>query len=271
MINHYRTLLLNQADQGNPDEYIAPNYTPLVLPPALLNFYNLIYPVGSTRFYGQFIEFYLESLLHATNQCQFLTSFDPRITYELPDLANYFAIDQISMPISSAFNYPLLVSGSYVVSPNINSYFEGFTISQVGSSSNILVYSNVSNTYLNGTLSSTIASSSMEIALTFSNGVSNIFPIGVSGVSARIAGDGTQFGSTSNKYWTFIAQAPLSFNFDNFYQLMKVTPSIVNTMMNYGPVDNTSNNLWYRHFNPLYQIAGLINSYVNKVNSVWET
>jgi hypothetical protein len=271
MINHYRTLLLNLPDKGDPNEYISPGFLPVALPPELQAFYNLLYPAGSSRFYTQFIEFYCESLLHASNQTDMLKSIDSRITYDLSDLSNYFAINQVTQPVNSAYNYPLLLSGSYSVSPKVNSYFEGFTISQVGESNNILIFSNVSKLYVNGSVTSTTGDTTVQIPLTFSNGMSNIFTIGATGISGRIGGDGSQFGSTGDKQWTFIGQAPISFDFITFYNTMNTSQSVVNNMLAYGPTSSNDVNLWNQHFNPVYKLVGLINSYVYKVNSVWQT
>lgn len=269
MINQYRTLLLNLSDLGNPNEYISPGFNALILPDALQGFYNLLYPTGASRYYKQFIAYYIERLLHGTNQITYLTSFDSRITYDLSDLGEYFAVSRVSNPGTANFNFSILVTGDYNLTPSINSYYEGFTISQVGSSNNILVYSNTQNLYLNGSMTSTSAQG-MSIPVTFANGMSNLFPIGTTGLNARIVGNGANFGAYTNQMWTFVAEAPFSFSFTSFYNDFYLGPGAVNSMINYGPADPSNLAMWQQHFNPVYRLAALFNMYILKVNALWQ-
>lgn len=121
MINHYRTLFLNQSDLGNPDEFISPGFQSLTLPIPLQNFYNILFPVGSTRAYQQFVEYYVENILYSSNQTQFLTSFDSRITYDINAIGDYFQSNQLLA--SSYLNYTTFFQNFYQNSTVIANMF----------------------------------------------------------------------------------------------------------------------------------------------------
>jgi hypothetical protein len=268
MINHYRTLFLNLSDQGDPNEYIAPGFNSLSLPSELQNFYNLIYPLNSSRYYKQFIAYYCENLLHASGQTQYLTSFDSRITYDLSDLGTYFSLAQNSNPSTTDSAFSLLVTGYYNLTSSLNTFYDNFVITQLGASNQVTVYSTVQNLYLKGSLTSQ-SSAGMGINLTFTNNTSNLIPIGQTGISISISGIGANFGNNPNKQWSFLAQAPFQFDFPSFYNNFLNSSIAVDNMIEYGTAtDSSSLNLWRQHFNTVYRLSGLLNLYTLKVNSL---
>ena len=127
MINHYRTLILNLADEGNPNEFIAPGFIPVSLSAPLQAFYNLLFPIGTSRYYKQFLYYYYEELIRASNQTQFLTSVDPRLTYTPAQLGQYFNLSRTSIPQTNS-SFSLLLSGAYQPGATTSDHYEGFYV-----------------------------------------------------------------------------------------------------------------------------------------------
>lgn len=86
MINHVRTLLMNQPsgrykldDPG--EEYIHPEYSPKVLPAALQSFCDAIFGTKPDRLGRNYRMRQLMQLLHASELCSDVTAKDTRVTY----------------------------------------------------------------------------------------------------------------------------------------------------------------------------------------------
>jgi hypothetical protein len=271
MINQYRTLILNLPDLGDPNEFISPGFLGLQLTPELQAVYNLLFPANTSRSYKQFLYYYYEQLLRATNQLQFLNGVDSRVTYTPEQLGNYFQINRVSVPVGTSSAFPLLVTGAYSFPATLSGNYEGFVVTQLGSSSNIVVYSNQQKAYLNGPIKTISPDASVQISITFTNNISNLFPIGTTGLSARISGISGNFGAVGNKSWTFVAESPFELNFNTFFESLTQAYSTVEQLLLSSPIDQTSQNLWQFHFNPVYRFAGLLNSYFIKVNALCPT
>lgn len=87
MINHFRTLLLNTApgrarlEPAKGDEYIDPNYVPLVLDTKLKLAYEALMPAIS-RADRNFYAYALLRLAHAPDYEKYVKTFDARIVYD---------------------------------------------------------------------------------------------------------------------------------------------------------------------------------------------
>lgn len=85
MINHFRTLLLNLPDAGNPDEHISKGFVARTLSGKPLSMYQVLFPSNSSRARKlELAQAYLE-LLEATRLSAAVTSIDTRITYDLKE------------------------------------------------------------------------------------------------------------------------------------------------------------------------------------------
>lgn len=84
MINHFRTLLLNQPDKESHSEsyvYIPPTFTPVKLPTPLQTVWTILYgeDLSDDELYCRTNQ--LMMLLHSTAMEKYVTAMDPRITY----------------------------------------------------------------------------------------------------------------------------------------------------------------------------------------------
>lgn len=86
MINHARTLLLNQsanrtnaADAGY--EYISPTYKETPLPTTLETIHNIIFGKTPDNYFRNYRARELLSYLHQTELATYVTRLDPRVTY----------------------------------------------------------------------------------------------------------------------------------------------------------------------------------------------
>jgi hypothetical protein len=87
MINHARTLLLNVNGNTNPgpgypgEEYVWPGYTAVTLPRSLERIRNVLFGFDADRAMKNYRLRELLSLVHSNELGNYLTAFDPRITY----------------------------------------------------------------------------------------------------------------------------------------------------------------------------------------------
>lgn len=86
MINHARTLLLNQpGSMYQPgvlgEEYAPPEYKPVRLPTYLKTAHQIIFGTGPDKVYLNFRAHELLGLIHATELAEFVYALDPRVTY----------------------------------------------------------------------------------------------------------------------------------------------------------------------------------------------
>jgi hypothetical protein len=86
MINHARTLLLNQhPDYAGPDdvgyEYIPPTFKPVAMSTPLATIHRILFGSKPDNYFRNFRAAELLGYIHQTELAQFLTALDPRITY----------------------------------------------------------------------------------------------------------------------------------------------------------------------------------------------
>jgi hypothetical protein len=271
MINHYRTLLLNLTDVGNTNEYIAPKFTSLVLPPPLVAFYNLLFPAGISRFYAEFLAFTYLQILRAADQQHFVYSLDNRLTYDLDTISDYFIVQQLSNPLTSNANYPIFLFGQYNASSNISKNYDDIVVSQV-TGIYLSIYSKSNNVYYNETGSSPNLTSNFIIKASsnLANITTDVIPIANTGLSFSIGGNLIDLSDASGLNWEFIAQAPFNFDFSLLFNNLLTNLPIVNGMLNYNTTinDPSSYNLWTMHYNPVYRFAGLLNCYILQLNNL---
>jgi hypothetical protein len=277
MVNHYATLLLNLPGENTPNGissyFINHDYYPINLPIDLQQFYNLLFPVGTSNYQKQFLCYNYLRLLASTDLKDALYSSDKRVSYDLDSLTEYFRIQQIATPTSSNFNFNLNVQGTYTPLEQNNYYYGSFTISQLGYTPTIVIRSDIDKVYINGGLISDDIPPGIGITLDYGNSsqTSQIIPVGNTGLSFNILGPLSSFTSTPNKSWNFIAESPFVFDFPRFFSNLGYMNNTVDYMLNY-PTDNqdkTNENIWRSHFNSVYRFTGLLNAYIDRVNTIY--
>lgn len=122
MINHFRTLLLNTAparvrlEPAKGDEYVDPNYVPMVLDGKLKRAHEALMPSVS-RADRNFYAYALLRLAHAPDYEKYVMTFDSRIVYDVSaslyisaDTARSrypaFSLDALYVNLSSALMSP---------------------------------------------------------------------------------------------------------------------------------------------------------------------
>lgn len=104
MINHARTLLLNVNGTGvfqdvPGEEFIPANYRNVKLPTSLQRAKAALYGPSPDRYMGNYRTRELMQMLHSTELVDFVTAFDPRITYrfgsDVMDLGTGLDVEQL--------------------------------------------------------------------------------------------------------------------------------------------------------------------------------
>lgn len=218
MLNHFRTLLLNESYNG-PFEHIPKGFVQKKLPHEVQQVYNILFPPGVTRHYKHFLVQNYLHIVNAVGRTPDILSFDSRISYDLK-LEDFFKIERVSAVITSDPTFILDVTNGFETPAFNDYYYDRFLISQVGSDPIVTVYSYVKRAYLNGTLTSSTLSPDFYIELTrdTSNSLGNYYnevTIGQTGAKFRIiepaSGD---MNYTSGLTWDFIIEAPYDFDYN---------------------------------------------------------
>jgi len=276
MVNQYASLLLNlpgeNKEGGEKSYFINRDYSPVTLPVNLAQFYSILFPSGTSNYQKHFLCYSYLRILESTGLTDVLYSLDSRVTYDLNELKEYFRINLVSTPTTTNINFNASVSGTYVPTNKNNYYYNSFTISQVGSTANVTVRSDLDRVYFNGLKTFDSISPEAVIPVNYSgfDGMSEDIQIGGMGLSFVITGPLNLFTQSANKSWNFIAEAPFVFDFPTFFNYLKTRQSTVDYMLGYATPDltMTNENLWSKHFNDLYKFAGLLNCYIQRVNTL---
>jgi hypothetical protein len=281
MVNHYATLLLNLAGENHADEnksyFTAHEYIPLVLPGALRDFHQILFPAGSSFYYRQFLCYCYLRVLHAANRQADILKYDTRITYDLDALKEYFRLNRQSNPTTSNPAFNLLLMGKYTNVYSSSYYFNSYSVIQNENLPEVFIYSEIDKVFLKGDKTGVARTDDMRIPLQFaSNHLTKAIPLGGTGLSFALAGDFSQenlsnrFTDTANKTWKFIVESPFVFEFIEFYQRAMAKDTLIARMINYGENKEPSYlNFWNNHFNEAYKFSGLLNLYMEKVHDIW--
>lgn len=86
MINHARTLLLNQPGKAYMpgmfgEEYVPPHYTPVSFPSYIITPHKILFGTSPDRAFLNFRAVELLNLIHVTELAEFIYDLDARVTY----------------------------------------------------------------------------------------------------------------------------------------------------------------------------------------------
>jgi hypothetical protein len=250
------------------------NYVQLNLPTELQQFYNVLFPEGSSNYYKIFLLYSYLRLLDSTDRGTEIKNYDSRISYDLSDIKDYFRFNKTTNFVPTNTEYQLLLSGKYANDITANSYRNTFTVYQVNDSREVLVYSNTQNMYYKqgAKMSKNPAGMSSTLSATQSDGrVSKEIYIGGTGLFFSITGPLDYFMSTADKRWSFSVEAPFVFDFNEKLKELNISSRVVDNMLTYkrDSCNLTYERLWQMHHNDVYKMVGLILAYVERVNLVW--
>jgi hypothetical protein len=279
MVNHYATLLLNEPGEkikaSNKSYFIAKDFLSFELPRELKKLHTLLFPANTSFYYRQFLCYSYLRLLESTKRDEIVQAFDSRITYDLDKLEEYFRISRISAPVSSSFNYSLLVAGEIDPTHNENYYYDRYEIRQLGFSTKVVIFRETDGMFIKEGVESPELSSNIEIDLVAAPGSSSQTKevrLGFTGLYFVITGKLNQFSNSKDKTWNFVVEAPMSFNFLQLLTLLDRQSTVLDDFFKYEETaeDQENYKVWKNHFNPVYRFSGLLNSYVNKAHKVWQ-
>lgn len=279
MVDHFRTLLLNLSYNNDRSEYIPSSFTARRLPAELQAIHDVLFPVGTSRYYRLFLAHNYMKLLEAAGIEEDIKQFDGRITYNV-SATSFFKLHRISNPVYVSPESPtsddklmkLHVTGKYAHAVNLNNFYETIKITQTGTTNVFRVDSvdaedNVINTYHTG------LTIDFDDQFGATSGTSEVIDIGQTGLSFYFYSESTLGSQTAGKVWKFIAESPISFDINTTYELLKNSEYKIDGMFlqKASIVTDKYDNLWKKHFNKVYKLAGLLMSYVARVDQFYKS
>ena len=253
------------------------HYNAIRLPEALENFRTLLYPATTSVYYKHFLLYTYLKLIASTSLQSDVFKYDNRITYDLEELQDYFRFYRNSPVVSSDPNYTLWLLGNLQPSDDLNYYLNNFVISQIGTSTEVLLFSTTQGRYYKAGKPSTESSEGMSNILTLVPGTSttNRLYVGGTGLSFTITGPFDDpdlgFAVDGERKWSFTAETPFVFDFVAKFKELEANSGIVEAMLAYGDTTTSSNyeNIWNMHYNSVYRFAGLLMCYVERLHTLW--
>ena len=275
MIDHFRTLLLNESAATLPGGYTArgihidPYFAKVVLPPDLDAVYKLFYPVTSLVSKLQQTHVYM-SLLEACGLEEAMTALDNCMTYTASADSSLFSPRAISNGVPVGFTP---ISGTSVRAFNFDYQVEDLadvlthtlTLAQVSNSTSIRIDEG-GTSWLTPT------------ALTFTSGVSQTVAVFNPAKPSNKAFDlvvrypGT-WTATSGKQWTLTTSVPASVSLQARWKELRSKLGAINTTLSKhtgSPDADSYDQLWAKHFNSHYQMAGLLVALIYRMNKLRE-
>lgn len=253
------------------------NYVPINLPQELSNFYNLLFPESASLYYKQFLLYTYLRLIDSTEMADQVLKFDSRLSYNLKEMQEYFKFSRNSKPVSSDPSYYLNLLGSLKPSDTLNYYLNNFVVRQLGSSTNILIFSTTEALYHKPGKFPSKKEDDMQstLVLDTEKGSSKLIQVGDTGLSFFISGPFNDlelgFTNTSNKTWSFTAETELVFDFNQKANTLNFHHQIVEGMLsfNHNKSDVNYENIWRTHHNSFYRFVAILMAYVNRVHTLW--
>ena len=207
MINQFRTLLMNLSDQGDPQEFISPNFPAKNLPKELADIYSLLFPTGASRTYKNFLANCYLNLVKAAGMQSYVTAVDDRITYDLEADFSFFKFYRTSNPITSS-PVTLFINGTYVSNLENDDYYDHFLVRQVADSLRVGVESTTNGrVYWAGDL---------VFEERGNTGSSQVIKLAGTNLSISFNAP-SDFTSRTGQTWEFTAEAPYAFNFNTIF------------------------------------------------------
>jgi hypothetical protein len=181
----------------------------------------------------------------------------------------YFKFFKIFTPRSNNNNYSLLLAGK----PHNLSLNDTFLIRQIDDSNNLSVYSTAEKKYIKNNRIPSTSLEDMYISIqNTSASITQSIAVGDTGLSVRLSGDLPDFTATSNKFWTFTVQSPLSFDFPHKFKECFDSLNWVEPMLTFKQSAANVNyeRVWREHHNSVYRFTGLLLAYVQRVHFLWQ-
>ena len=254
MINHARTLLLNQPGASRPgldfylEEYVDPAYKPVVLSSQLATISNLL--LGGDDAFNNYRLAQLMKMLHSTEFAQYVYALDPRVTY----LWNNSVVEMVYGLIPSPANTPavshaLTMVGQPVPTEKRLSY--SYTVAAISNSA-VVVTDAVTNHFV-------------ETQLTFSDGLSSLANVpDQPGLQFYVAGNNDLAGCQ----WLIQGMKTPTSDITDLIPQLSAARSGVGILFDNTEPYKTFGQLWYKHCYLSYQLSGLVLAQVYRIEAL---
>ena len=258
MINHGRTLLLNTSGANRPsstfylEEYVPRSYLPVQLPAYLTAIRNVLMGDGADDAFENFRLWQYMKLIHATEFASYLTALDSRITY-VNDRSSVFSKDEIVY--EPATPEAIGVELDFIGKPTFNVAYPRLVNKWlIAVSAGLLV----NTTKVNSRETS-------ETAVTIDEGLTS--PISMAGEKqfyARIHADPLPVGAS----WLANVFTQPDHDVTNLIPTLETLgDSLLNLFSSEEPFA-TFKELWDKHFQVHYRLAGLILAWIYRAEEV---
>lgn len=271
MLNHFRTLLLNESYVAGNDPHIAENYVKKTLPEELLKIYNILFPVPAVNFRQFLAHCYIGAIVASGNK-KFLSLFDNRLSYSV-DSQTFFSVPRWSNPNQSNGHKLEILSGlrAEINSPYVSDIF---TIKQINNSEVITIHSKEKNKNIqvDGSEYELPTDPAGFITLELdpnypANTHYKPVSIGHTGVVIRIIVS-APLTNTSNNSWQFLVTTPYVFD---PHQIVGSLESIsaFKLLETFTSVEIALyKNVWLNSRNVIEKLAALLMAYVTVLNKL---
>lgn len=266
MLNHFRTLLINESffEEG---EHIPRTFRTKPLPQDLKKIYDRIFAPACSRYYKLFLAHSFLNIIKSVDLEDYVTSFDSRISYTLEN-QDFFKINRHSNPVLSNKAFPINIL-TPLTNIQFNDYFyDSFKVQQVNDK--IKVISKLKNKSLVGKEEFDVDDSDGEFLISFPGGAktSSIVHIGQTGVSFTISNlSNEDFITTPDKTWEFFIEAPYTFDFLSLMHSME-SIEVFKTLNKYSTELEFFEEQWNKNFNLLTRFSYLLIAFVTVLNSL---
>ncbi len=247
--------------------HICPSYTALSLPPDIARVYDLFYPNSNLTPKLALTQAYL-SLVHGCGLEEAMTDLDPRVTYAPLSEETYRKPTSISIGIPTTENAQNLAIALRVFNFEYRPSFlptqltRTISIEQQSSTTEVRFFEELSQFG--------------SATLTFTDGYSNLVTVNPPENSRAKLFDfyikhptSPAFTSTAAKKWEVSFTLPaLDLVTQLLPRLLQQRASIDTMLTRYAGIPTTTNydEMWYKHFNNAYRIAGLFIGLVYRMN-----
>jgi hypothetical protein len=270
----YTTLKINRIYS----DLLNRNYHTIELPTQLAGVYNILFPEGSSAYYKQFLLYCYLRIISGTDKAEHVKNYDPRITYNLNEVSEYFKFNKITRTLYSDKGFELLVAGNLKPQNTLTNSPSVFIVSQEKNTANIYIYNATQREYYKAGKASTNSSQNMATALEINEqnqATTKPINLGDTGLSITLTGDfnnlTTGFTQSSNKRWAFTVESPFSFSLSEKMNDLNLKYRYIESMFEYsrGSCNLTYENMWNQHFNDTHKLTGLLLAYVERMNLLW--
>lgn len=257
MINHARTLLLNQPGatsqrQDIGEEYVPPTFVPRALPGYLQTVHRILFGSSPDRYFLNFRARELMQLLHQTDLAEFVYALDARVTYWPETAAVFFSpTSKISIePGAGNANSALSVSGNDAADLGGGKSAREYVIT-VGSGA-------VTAQLLAPAVTTTTA-------LIITDGGTQDIPFPQSPLSFRL------LNPSIDDTWTvttIVRPAPVVTTLLPVLELLGEPLFLELFGVNPAEPFKTFKNLWFDHTNPVYRLGGLLLAVIYRMDGL---